>query len=692
MNNVPVTIENKNNIAMITVDNPPVNAVSHAVRSRLLDRVTAAATDADIAGIVIVCAGRTFIAGADITEFGKPPKNPSLRDLIAAIERIEKPTLAAVHGTALGGGLELALACRYRVAHEDAKFGLPEVKLGLIPGAGGTVSLPRLIGPIPALNAIVSGNPMATAPALELGLVDAATASDLIPFAISFLEDKIATGEVAAPVSARNAKIDDVDLTLLDEKIAILAKKARGLEAPIACAQAVRNAVVEDFETALVEERVLFDRLMSGTQSKAQRHLFFAERASTKVPGLKGVQARPIEKVGVIGSGTMGGGIAMAFANAGLPVTIVDMSDEALERGKKTIEKNYGVSVKRGSLTQAEMSERQARFSYASDFTALADCDLIVEAAFEDIDVKKDIFGQLDKIAKPSAILASNTSYLDIDEIAAATTRPENVVGMHFFSPANIMRLLELVRGAKTAADILVTAMKIGKKIGKVPVVVGICRGFVGNRMLGARSTDMVDLLLEGATPAQVDKVFIDFGWPMGPFQMQDLAGLDISWRNRKSLGQKMPIADDLCELGHFGQKTGRGYYTYEEGARKPLEDPEVLRLIAAKAKIVGIEQRDISDEEILERTHFPLINEGAHIIAEGVAARWSDIDLVWVHGYGFPKGKGGPMFWAETFGLSKIVEKLEYWHAETGKPVFAPAKKLREAAAADRFVVADNG
>lgn len=685
-----VTLEKKGNIAILTVNNPPVNAMSHAVRSGLVDHLAAARVDDDVEGIVIACAGRTFIAGADITEFGKPPKDPVLGQLIVALEQVGKPTIAALHGSALGGGLEVSLACQYRVAHRSAKLGLPEVKLGLSPGGGGTVRLPYLMGPLPALDMITKGEPVSADRALELGLVDGLCDADVLEFATSFLREKISAGDDTALVRAQRDKIDITDLSVLDEKIAAVVKKARGLEAPIASAEAVRNAVTMEFDAALTKEREIFERLMAGTQSKAQRHLFFAERAATKVSGVQGAAPRAVETIGIIGSGTMGGGIAMAFANSGFPVTMVDVSDEALARGRQTIEKNYGVSVNRGSLSAEVANERLRLFSYTTEMTDLADCDLIIEAAFEDMDVKKDIFGQLDRIAKPSAILATNTSYLDINEIATAVGRPENMVGLHFFSPANVMRLLEIVRGAKTAPDVLLTAVKIGKKIGKVPVVVGVCPGFVGNRMLGARSADAIDLLLQGATPKQIDRAFTAFGWPMGPFQMWDLAGLDIGWRNRKSLGQTQPVADDLCQNGHFGQKTGRGYYRYEAGSRTPLEDPDVLQLIRDQAKALGITQRVVSTIEVLERTHFPLVNEGARIMAEGIATRWSDIDLVWVNGYGFPKAKGGPMYWAESCGLNKIVERLDYWHVQTGKPVFEPTRILRDAAEAGGSFQAD--
>ncbi|TIV77784.1 MAG: 3-hydroxyacyl-CoA dehydrogenase, partial [Mesorhizobium sp.] len=475
----------------------------------------------------------------------------------------------------------------------------------------------------------------------------------------------------------RKDRLAETDLATLDAQAADLARKARGLEAPIGCAEAVRNAITLSFDAALAAERQLFQKLVAGDQSRAQRHLFFAEREAAKVPG-KDLQKRRLERVGIIGAGTMGGGIAMAFANGGLPVTLLETSDEALGRGLATIEKNYAVSVSRGSLTEEAKQKRLELFKGSTDYADLADCDLIIEAVFEDMVVKQEVFGKLDTIARPGAILATNTSYLDVNEIAASTSRPQDVLGMHFFSPANIMKLLEIVRAEKTAPEVLATVTDLARRIGKVAVVVGVCHGFVGNRMLSARGAENEALLLEGATPAQVDKAFTDFGWPMGPFQMGDLAGLDIGWRNRKARGQTAVIADTLCEQGHFGQKTGSGWYRYESGAREPVADPDVEALIRAKAAELGIARREIGAEEIIERTLYPLVNEGARILEEGVAARASDIDVVWVNGYGFPIGKGGPMFWAGLAGAGKIVERLEYWHRRTGRAIFEPAPALK--------------
>lgn len=680
-----VSVTRHGDVAVIILDNPPVNALSHHLREPLDAALKAARDDASVKAIVVACAGRTFIAGADITEFGKPQKQPSLRDLVETLETISnKPMVAAIHGTALGGGLELALGCHFRVADKGARLGLPEVKLGILPGAGGTVRLPRVVGPEKAVSMIVSGNPIGAFEAEQIGLVDALV-DNLVPDAIAFAREAAETNRPLIAIRNRDAKIEAARMNMSGfEKVAAEAtKKARGLEAPIACAEAVRNAITMDFDDALASERAAFERLVAGDQSKAQRHLFFAEREAARVEGIgKEVKPREIRKAAIIGAGTMGGGIAMAFVNGGIPVTILEMNKEALDRGLGVIDKNYGISVSRGSLSPEAHKKRMALFTPTTSYDDLADADIIIEAVFEEMAVKKEVFTKLDTVAKPGAILASNTSYLNIDEIAAMTKRPQDVLGLHFFSPANVMKLLEIVRGRATAPEVIATALATAKRIGKVPVVVGVCHGFVGNRMLGARNEDSESLLLEGASPEQVDKVFTDFGWPMGPFAMWDLAGLDIGWRNRKAQGKTAVIADALCEQGRYGQKTGRGVYIYEKGSRTPTPDPEVARLIEDRARERGIERRNISAEEITERTLYPMINEGARILEEKIAARPSDIDIVWTNGYGFPIGKGGPMFWADLTGLQKIVERLDYWHAKTGKAVFAPAPLLRRLAA----------
>ena len=672
-----VSVANENGVAVVTIDNPPVNALSFHVREPLFEALAALRDDPATRAIVIACAGRTFVAGADITEFGKPMQQPELRAIVALLEAIAKPTIAAIHGTALGGGLELALGCHFRVADQGARLGLPEVKLGLLPGGGGTVRLPRLVGAAKALGMIVSGAPIPANEAMAAGLVDAVFDGDLLAQAVRFAGDRAAEGGPFIPVRDRNDRLAETDPDAFDAQAAELAKKARGLEAPIACAEAVRNAIALPFDEALAAERQLFQKLVAGDQSRAQRHLFFAEREAAKLPG-KDLQKRRIARVGVIGAGTMGGGIAMAFVNGGFPVTLLETSEEALRRGLATIEKNYAVSVSRGSLSEQAKDERLSLFKGSTDYGDLAECDLIIEAVFEDMAVKKEVFGKLDAIARPGAILATNTSYLDVNEIAASISRPQDVLGLHFFSPANVMKLLEIVRAERTAPEALATVVDLARRIGKVAVVVGVCHGFVGNRMLSARGAENEFLLLEGATPGQVDKAFTDFGWPMGPFQMGDLAGLDIGWRNRKARGQTAAIADTLCEEGRFGQKTGRGWYRYESGARQPTADPEVETLIRAKAAELGIAPRQIGADEIVERTLYPLVNEGAKILEEGIAARASDIDVVWANGYGFPIGKGGPMFWAGLEGGGRIVQRLDHWHERTGRPVFEPAPLLR--------------
>jgi 3-hydroxyacyl-CoA dehydrogenase len=683
-----VTVKRDGEIAIVTIDNPPVNALSAALRSELATTMRGLAEDSSCKAIVIACAGRTFISGADITEFGTPKQmqKPILPDLIALIEGIGKPTIAAIHGSALGGGLELALSCHYRVADKTAKLGLPEVKLGLIPGSGGTVRLPRVAGALKALDMIVTGVPVSANDALSVGLLDhVADAGRQLETAVEFARARVAKGAKPLPVRVRDEKVALArrDLAAFDAAVDAHIRKTRGLQAPLAAVQSLRNALELPFDEALAKEREIFLGLASGMESRAMRHAFFAEREAAKVPGIENVSPREVKKIGLIGAGTMGGGIAMAFANAGYPVLVVEMSNEALDRGFATIERNYMASVSRGSLSQEEMAARMARLSRSTDYVDLKSCDLIVEAVFEDIDVKREVFGRLAEIARPGTILATNTSYLDVNAIADATGRAADVIGLHFFSPANIMKLLEIVRGADTAPDVLATAIAVGRRIGKTPVVVGVCHGFVGNRMLSAQREDTEALLLDGATPEEVDTAFTDFGWPMGPFQMGDLAGLDIGWRNRKAQGKTAAVADWLCEQGRFGQKTGRGFYLYQDGARKGVPDPAVLTHIEKLRAGAGMRPREISPEEIIERTLYPMINEGAKILQEGIAARASDIDVVWLKGYGFPQGKGGPMFLAGEIGLQKIIDRLNHWHEQTGKTVYKPAALLLDRAAA---------
>ncbi|UCI31926.1 3-hydroxyacyl-CoA dehydrogenase NAD-binding domain-containing protein [Mesorhizobium sp. B4-1-4] len=682
-----VTYSVDGDVAVFTIDNPPVNALSDVVRSGIVGAMNQAESDPAVRAIVLTGSGRTFSAGVDITEFGKPPKEPPLREVNRRCEMSTKPVVVAFHGWALGGGLEMALCCRARVASPDAHIGLPEVKLGLIPGAGGTQRLPRLIGPEAALDVIVPGKPVGAANALEIGIIDRIVEGDLLEGAKAFARELVHSRETPAAVRDRDEKLATArsNPSTFDAHAKELTKRARGLDAPLACVKAVRMALDTPFDEALDKERAIFIELMNSLQSKAQRHLFFAEREAAKVEGVgRDVKPRKICKAAVIGAGTMGGGIAMSLINAGIPVTLLEMNQEALDRGFGVIRRNYDISVERGSLTAEVRDRRMALLTGTTRYENLADAEIVIEAVFEDMAVKKQIFGALNKVAKPGAILASNTSFLNVDEIAATTDRPEDVLGLHFFSPANVMRLLEIVRGGKTAPDVLATALSVAKRIDKVPVVVGVCHGFVGNRMLAARSAENEDLLIEGATPEAIDKVFTDFGFPMGPFAMGDLAGLDIGWRNRKALGKTAAVADALCELGRFGQKTGKGFYLYEAGSRIPVVDPFVGSLIEEKSREAVVNRREISPIEVIERTIYPMINEGARILEEGIAARPSDIDVVWVNGYGFPIGKGGPMFWADHEGLSKIVERLEYWHGRTGKVAFEPAALLKRLAQSD--------
>lgn len=651
---VSVTMEKDGDVAVIIVNNPPVNALSWHVRQGLEDNFTAALADDSVKAIVLRCAGATFIAGADISEFGKPPRGPDFNAVLNSIEAASKPVVAAIHGTALGGGLETALVCHYRVAVPSAKLGVPEVKLGLLPGAGGTQRLPRVVGVEAAATMTSTGDPLPAAKAKELGLVDELAGEDsLAADAIAFAHAKIADG----PRPTRDRPVFG-DVSVIEQLKAANAKRWRGFEAPYANLACVEAATRLPFEEGLAFEREQFMKLMFGSQSAAQRHIFFAERQAAKIDGLpKDTQLRDIKKVGVIGAGTMGGGISMNFLQKGIPVTIVEMAQDALDRGVGVIRKNYDASAAKGRFKPEQVDQMMGILTPSLSLDDLADCDLIIEAVYENMDVKKDIFGKLDTIAKPGAILASNTSYLDIDEIATATSRPGDVLGMHFFSPANVMKLLEVVRGEKTAPDALATAMAIGKKIGKVAVVAGVCDGFIGNRMLKPRQLEAMKLLMEGATPAQVDKVHVEFGMPMGPFQMSDLAGVDIGWHRDPNRIES--IRDALCAEGRWGQKKQAGFYDYDE-KRQPSESPRVAELIEEFRGKAGVEKREITDQEIIERTLYPMVNEGALILSEGKAQRASDIDVVWIYGYGWPVYRGGPMFWAGLEGTDKIVAALE--------------------------------
>jgi 3-hydroxyacyl-CoA dehydrogenase len=675
-----VQTRRENDIAVVVVDNPPVNALKYEVRAGILDAVKAASDDTSVKAIVIAAAGRTFIAGADITEFGKPPRAPSLIDVIAAIDEVKKPVIAAMHGTPLGGGLEITLACHFRLAAPDTRLGLPEIKLGLIPGAGGTQRLPRLVGIEKALDMILSGNPIPAKDALSSGLVDEIVQGDLIGGAVAFARKVVAEKRPLRRVRDLDEKLAAfrANPARFDEVAANLGKRTRGLDAPRAAIETVRMTLDVPIDEALKRERDTFIRLMLGDQSKAQRHVFFAEREAAKIPGLPAdVKPREIRKAAVIGAGTMGGGISMNFANAGIPVTVVETSEEALNRGIATITKNYQTSVQRGGLRPEDMEKRLSLFTKTTSLDAVADADIVIEAVFEEMDIKKKVFTELDRLAKPGAVLATNTSYLDVNAIAQTTKRPQEVLGMHFFSPANIMKLLEIVRGKATAPDVLATAMAVGRRIGKVPVVVGVCHGFVGNRMLAPRQVQAERLLLEGAFPRDVDAAAVEFGFPMGPFAMGDLAGLDVGWRIRRALGMRAEIADTLCEAGHFGQKTGKGFYVYEAGSRTPSHNPEVDEIIAAASKRLGFKRRSIDNQEIIERLVFSMINEGARILDEGIAYRPGDIDVIWVYGYGWPVWRGGPMFYADQVGLPHIRDQLKVYAGRSGDASLEPSAYL---------------
>lgn len=636
-----VTVRHDGDIATLVIDRPSANALSQSLRRALHDAVTRAQDDPAIRGIVLAGAGKVFIAGAEISELGQPLE-PSLPDLVALLERSAKPTVAALHGFALGGGFELALACQMRVAHRDARIGLPEVKLGILPGAGGTVRTTWLAGAGAALQLAGSGDPISAPEARRLGLVCHVVDDDVAAAARDLLRSAIATDSVPPAIRDR-PRAAQADGQALAALCGTLKKKARSQAADrvLAVAEAAQS---QGFDDALALERALFLKAVASPASAALRHMFFAEREAAKSGLGKDVPAREVAQVGVVGAGTMGRGIAMAFANSGLRVALHDASAEALQAAASDIAASNDRFAASGRITKAEVQGRTARVTLAPALEDLAKCDLVIEAAFEDMEVKRQIFARLDLIARPGAILATNTSYLDVDRIAAATKRPQDVIGLHFFSPAHIMKLLEIVRARETAPDVIQTAVSLAKRLNKHAVTVGVCRGFVGNRMLQARNRAVPDLLCEGASPARIDAAFRDLGWPMGPCEMQDLAGLDIAWRMRKAEGLREPIGDALCEAGCFGRKAGRGWYDYDGG--RPVPSAEVQAVIARIAAARGLTPRGIGADEIIARTHDPMIAEGEAILAEGIARARGDIDVVWVNGYGFPRELGGPMYW----------------------------------------------
>jgi 3-hydroxyacyl-CoA dehydrogenase len=659
-----VRIEIHGEVAVLKIDNPPVNPLSASVRAGLLAGIKSLEQNDAIKAVVIACAGRTFISGADIREFDKPMSGNGLVEIFDHFERSKKPIIAAIHGVAFGGGLEVSMACHFRIAAKDAKLGQPEVNLGLIPGGGGTQRLPRAIGPERAVQMIVTGAPIGADEALKLTLIDEIFEGDATIAGVEFAGKVIAENRPLKRLRDDESKLKAAraNRRLFTDAAAAVLKKNRGLKAPQACVEAVSWSLNVPFDEAIRKEWRLFLNLMQGDQARAQRHVFFAERDTGKVPGVSPeTKPRNVSSVAIIGAGTMGGGIAMSFANAGIPVTLIEVGAEALERGLTTIRNIYRATAARGGLAPEQLTKRLDLIEGVVGTEHVKDADLIVEAVFETMDIKKSVFAALDQHAKPGAILATNTSYLDVNVIAEFTKRPQDVVGMHFFSPANIMKLCEVVRGAKTTPDVLATATSLARKIGKIPVVVGVCHGFVGNRMLEVRAQQADRLLYLGASPQQVDAVLTKFGMPMGLFAMGDMAGLDIGWRSRKDQGITSAIPDALCEQGRFGLKAGKGYYRYEEGSRTPLPDPEVDALIANICREKKIERRPVSDEEIFDRMMFPMINEGARIIEERIASRASDIDIIWIYGYGWPIQTGGPMHFGETYGLARVAERLAY-------------------------------
>ena len=686
----PVDYTPQGPVAVLTLQNPPVNGLGHALRSGILSALDRALADPAIAAIVLTGGEQLFSGGADVREFGTPRSSmaPHLPDVIRALENAPKPVVAAIAGHALGGGLELAMGCHFRVARQDATLGLPEVKLGLLPGAGGTQRLPRAVGLEQALNMIVSGAPQKAATFAGTALVDLVVDADVVAAAVAFAQQVVAEQRPLRRLRDVKMPSAGADAFLQFARNSVKAM-AKGLPAPLACVEAVADSVTQPFDEGLRRERAAFFSLMNTPESRAARHVFAAERAAGKLPDIPAdTPLRPIAKVGVIGAGTMGGGISMNFLNIGLPVVLLETGQEALDRGLATIRRNYENSAKRGKLSAEQVEQRMALITPTLSYDSLQDVDLVIEAVFEQMDVKEQVFRQLDAVCKPGAILASNTSYLDINKIAGFTRRPQDVLGLHFFSPANVMKLLEIVRGAQTAPDVMATALALGKRIRKVSVVSGVCDGFIGNRMLARYGAAANALIVAGASPQQIDRALERFGFAMGPFRVGDLAGLDIGWatRKRKAAEAGVPheptVADKLCERGRFGQKTGAGWYRYAPGVRDALPDPVVEQLVADYRASKGVTPRQISDEEIVQRCVYALVNEGARILEEGIAVRASDIDLVYLNGYGFPAHRGGPMCYANEVGLFNVARSLQGFAAEAGAfDWWQPAPLLRRLA-----------
>ena len=672
-------LEVKDNVAILTLNSPPVNALSAPVREGLDKGIRQAINDNRVDAIILICTGRTFIAGADISEFGKEPKGPSLFEVQDELENSPKPIIAAIHGTALGGGLEVALTCHYRIAVPSAKCGLPEVSLGLLPGAGGTQRLPRLVGVEQALKMVTSGIHLSADKCLKSGLIDKlANEGQLMDDSILFAKEILSENKPLRKVRDINEKVEAArgNEELFSDFRKSIARKTRGFLAPEYNIQCIEAAVNQSFNEGIKIEKGLFLKLITGSQSAAQRYFFFSQRQVAKIPDIpKETEKKEIKEIGIIGAGTMGGGIAMNFANAGLPVTIIEQSQERLDKGIGIIRKNYENTASKGRITIQDVEHRMSLISGDVSMEALSNKDMIIEAVFENMELKKEIFSKLNTIAKQGAILATNTSGLDINEIASTTNRPESVIGLHFFSPANVMKLLEVVRGEKTSKEVIATSMAMAKSIGKVAALVGVCPGFVGNRILAQRQREANKLILEGALPWDIDNALFDFGFPMGPFAMSDLAGLDIGWNKETSRGET--IRAKLCEGGRFGQKSGKGFYTYDENRNKS-PDPEVEDLIKTFAQEKQIKTRSIEKEEILQRCLYPMINEGFKILEEGMAIRASDIDIVWINGYGWPVYEGGPMFYGNQIGFGKILDWLKKMEEEHGDD-FTPSPYLEK-------------
>jgi 3-hydroxyacyl-CoA dehydrogenase len=682
----------RDGIAVITLNSPPVNGLGNALRAAIMQCLQKAEADPAARGAILIGSAKAFSGGADIREFGQKREKPDLPEVNDQQDAMKKPLVAAIGGFALGGGLELALACHYRIALPRTQLGLPEVKLGILPGSGGTQRLPRAIPMAEAVRMMTTGATVTAEKAKELGLIDEIVQNDLLDSALQFTKRILHEGKPLRRIRDLKAKLDGDPKAFFAQVRSQVAKESRGYPAPleiVACAEA---AATRPFDEGRKFERERFNVLVDTPESKALRHAFFAERQTSKIPDVpEGTPVRAVKTAAVVGAGTMGGGIAMCFANAGIPVTLIDTTEEAVSKGFKKIKDNYAATVSKGRLKQEEMDKRAALIKTSTKIEEAKDADIIIEAVFERMDVKQDIFRKLDAIAKPGAILATNTSTLDVDRIAEVTKRPQDVVGTHFFSPANVMRLLEVVRGKKTAKDVLATTMKLGKSIKKVPVVSGVCDGFIGNRMLEKYGQQSLFLLDEGATPAQVDAALTKWGLAMGPFAMYDMAGNDIGWEIRKRRYKERPdfvyskFADRVCELGRFGQKTGKGFYLYESGNRKPIPDPEIEKMLENYRKEIGVRARTISDEEIVERCIYALVNEGAQILDEGIALRASDIDMVYLTGYGFPPYRGGPMFYADRVGLPKVLSAIGGFQKGYQGAQWKPAPLLVKLAKASR-------